>query len=235
MGEKEKTTELHDNHKKRLREKFVEAGSFDGFYDHEILEMLLSYSIVRKNTNEIAHRLIDRFKSLSGVFEAHPEELKKTGIGERTVTLLKMQHELFRVYSQSKYKIKNKAYSSDVAVPYFKGMLFGKKEELVYLMCIDDKDRIINSRLIGKSSTGNVELEFRDILKEVLAVDARAVVVAHNHPNGILKASEEDIQTTRLLIETLERVSVKLIDHFIIANNECISVMDYIFTRKGER
>ena len=161
-------------------------------------------------------------------------ELKRIeGLCERSIVLIKMQHELFRAYGQSKYKIKNKRYSSELVVPYFKSMLFGKKEELVYMICVDSKDNIINSRLIGKSSVGNVNLEFREILTEVLAVNARGVVIAHNHPNGILRASEEDIRTTKLLIEALENVSVKLIDHFIIADNDYISIKDYMLRMKG--
>ena len=114
----EKKEDLHGEHKKRLRMRFLEHGG-ECFYDHEILEMLLNYAIVRGNTNGLAHKLINKFGSLEGVFEANYEELLKVdGIGEKSAAIIKMQHELFRVYETSKYRIKNKVYTTEGTVNY---------------------------------------------------------------------------------------------------------------------
>lgn len=127
MPTKEKKEDLHNEHKKRLRMRFLEQGG-ESFYDHEILEMLLSYAIVRGNTNDIAHRLINQFGSLDGVFEANYEDLLKVdGVGEKSATIIKMQFELFRVYETSKYRIKNEEYTTEKVVKYLSGLFFRKK------------------------------------------------------------------------------------------------------------
>lgn len=218
--------DLHKGHRKRLRKKFLEAGDFSGFYDHEILELLLNYSIKVKNTNEIAHKLIDKFHSLSGVFEARPEELMKVdGISDVSVALIKMQYELLRVYLTSKYDVKNKPYTTGELIPYLTGLFYGKKQEFLYLVCVDSKDRITKIRNVGKG-INDLNLDFREIMAEIMAIDARGVILAHNHPNGILTPSQIDIEVTGIIKKELDRVQVDLIDHLIFVDNEHMSILN---------
>lgn len=223
----EKTKEsLHDKHKERLRRRYLEEGSFDNFYDHEILEMLLNYAIVRGNTNEIAHRLIDRFGSLDGVFEARYEELMKiNGIGEKSATIIKMQYNLFRAYETAKYNIKNKPYSEELVINYLKGLFFGKQQEFLYLICLDDKGYMIKVRFISYGM-GELAVDYREIMSEVLATNASGIILAHNHPNGILRASQEDITETQELEKFLGKISVRMVDHFIFCGDEYISILN---------
>lgn len=225
MGTKDKK-DLHKDHKKRLRKKFLETGDFSGFYDHEILELLLNYAIVRKNTNEIAHDLIDRFNGLPGVFEARYEELMKVeGVGEKSATLIKMQYALLKEYLAKKHKVKNKSYKTGELIPYLKGLFFGKKQEFLYLVCVDANDRVIKVRNVGKG-INDLSLDFREITSEALAVEARGVILAHNHPNGILTASQMDLEATEIVKEYLERSEIKLIDHLIFYDNDYISILN---------
>ena len=103
---------MHEGHRKRLRENFLKNG-LDNFQSHNVLEMLLFYTIPRSDTNETAHRLIDRFGSLSAVLEAPVEELMKVkGVGERTATFLHLIPEITRVYLKDKQEnVKNFRYS----------------------------------------------------------------------------------------------------------------------------
>lgn len=226
MGEQDNKNSLHDRHKERIRKRYLSDGSFDNFQEHEMLEMLLNYSIVRGNTNEIAHRLIDRFGSLDGVFEARFEELMKIdGIGERSATLIKMQYDLFRAYLTGKYDVKNKLYSEELAVKYLKGLFFGKQQEFLYLICLDDKGKVIKVRFISYG-IGELSVDYREIMSEVLATNASGVVLAHNHPNGILRASQEDINETQEVEKFLSKVSVRLVDHFVFCDDEYISILN---------
>lgn len=217
---------LHEHHKARLRMRYLQEGGFDTFYDHEVLEMLLSYAIVRGNTNEIAHRLIDRFGSLNGVFEARYEELLKVdGVGEKSATIIKMQHDLFRVYETSKYKIKNELYSKERVTGYLKGLFFGKQQEFLYMICLDDKGYMIKSKYIS-AGIGELTVDFREIISEALSTNSSGIILAHNHPNGILRASQEDISATRTLEDVLNKISVRLVDHFIFCGDEHISILN---------
>ena len=104
---KKENKNIHEGHRDRLRKRFLDEG-LDNFHDHNVLELLLFYSIPRKDTNEEAHNLIDTFGSLSGVFNASHEDLCKVkGIGENTATLIKMMPELFK-----KYEGKSKGFNS---------------------------------------------------------------------------------------------------------------------------
>lgn len=221
----DKKEDLHSEHKKRLRKRFLEYGG-ESFYDHEILEMLLSYAIVRGNTNDLAHRLINKFGSLDGVFEANYEELLKVdGIGEKSAAIIKMQYELFRVYETSKYKIKNKTYTTERTVNYLSGMFYKKKYELMCMICIDECDRVIKSRFLG-GGVRELEVARREIVAEAIATNAAGVILAHNHPNGILKPSQEDYIATKTVNELLNSISVRLIDHFIFCDRDYISIMN---------
>lgn len=221
----EKKEDLHGEHKKRLRMRFLEHGG-ECFYDHEILEMLLNYAIVRGNTNGLAHKLINKFGSLEGVFEANYEELLKVdGIGEKSAAIIKMQHELFRVYETSKYRIKNKVYTTEGTVNYLGGLFYKKKHELMYMICIDGCDRVIKNKFIG-AGLNEFEVARREIVAEAIATNAAGVILAHNHPNGILKPSQEDYIATKTVNELLNSISVRLIDHFIFCDRDYISIMN---------
>ena len=233
--EKPKKTQagLHDGHKQRLRDRFLYSGNLENFSEHEILEMLLSYSIVRKDTNAIAHELINKFGSLSGVLEAMPEELKTVdGVSDRTATLIKMQYELVRAYMASKYDITKEKYAEDTIIPYLQGKFFGRTEEYVYLICIGARGNIICCKEIDRGIS-EVRLNFRRILMTSYFSGTRSAVIAHNHPNGVLKPSQDDIEATLTVQRELDKYDIKLIDHFIFTDRHWTSVMnDHSFTIK---
>lgn len=222
MGNEEKEN-LHEKHKYRLRKKFLEN---EYLYEHELLELVLSYCIVRGNTNDLAHRLINAFGSLHGVFEASVQDLMLIdGVGERCATFLKMQNELLRAYFESKYKPDSKVYSPDNIIPYLKGLFFGRTEEMLYLVCVDDRKRVVKVKLACRG-VNSMNTDFRLIVHELLATQSTGCILAHNHPNGILKASQEDITCTQIMKKYLSRIDIELIDHFIFAENKCISIFD---------
>ena len=104
---------LHENHRARVRKRFEHEG-LKTFADHNVLELLLFYSIPQKDTNDIAHRLLDEFGSLSAVFDAPKDVLMNVvGVGENTATLIKLMPELFSRYEQD--KIKNESIVLDSA------------------------------------------------------------------------------------------------------------------------
>ena len=89
---------MHDGHRERLKRRFLNEG-LDGFEPHQILEMLLFYAIPRRDTNEIAHALLERYGSLSGVFDADPNDIATvSGMGLHSALLLSFVPQVSRFY-----------------------------------------------------------------------------------------------------------------------------------------
>ena len=93
---------LHKGHRDRMRKRFL-LDDFDGFEQHEALELLLYYAVPRKDTNPIAHRLLEQFGSLSAVLDAPLNVLTQAGLTENAAVLLKMIPGMSRLYSDDKY------------------------------------------------------------------------------------------------------------------------------------
>lgn len=236
MGQETKARKkgLHDGHKKRMRARFLENKGFEGFRDHEILEMLLSYANVGKNTNETAHKLINKFGSLENVLEADADDLMKIDeVGERTATLICMQRELFSIYEQRLYGVKNKKprlddnnYIQKDFFQHISGLYAGATEEKFYMICINAKDRMKEATFIGEGSSDCVIVNQRKILKEAINNDAKSVILVHNHITGIALPSNADIESTIKIRDCLEAAGIGLAEHFVYTEKGCVSILN---------
>ncbi|MEG2421284.1 MAG: DNA repair protein RadC [Oscillospiraceae bacterium] len=216
----------HQGHRRRMKQKFMESG-LDSFHDHEVLELLLFYTIPQRNVNSLAHALLDRFGTLAGVLDAPAAELLKLdGMGEHTVSLLKLLPAVMARYLRSQGDsagcVESTWQAQTILAPYF----FGVREEKVYLLCLDAKRKLLAVRSVGEGSINAVAITQRKVMSEALAVQATTVVLAHNHPSGIALPSSEDIATTVLLQKTLAAVSIALWDHFIFADDDMVSLRE---------
>ena len=149
---------IHDGHRQRLKDRFLSQG-LSGFEPHNILELLLFYSIPRSDTNEIAHRLLNEFKTVSGVFEASVEDLCRIkGVSMHTATLIKLIPEISYVYNIDKTKDIEIVTDTARAGRYFVPRFSGKTYEEVHVMLLDDKNKItpIKGSTV-KSSPKNVK------------------------------------------------------------------------------
>ncbi len=216
---------MHNGHRQRLKRRFLEQ-DLDGFDKHNILELLLFFGIPQKDTNEIAHNLIDTFGSLSAVFDAPYSQLTKVpGVGDNVATLIKLIPSLARVYMTDKYKYKLFITSSDLG-NYILPRFVGINEERVFVMYLDIKNNLLGSEFAAKGSLTNVSMDFRKIIDGVLKYNAVNVVIAHNHPGGIALPSTDDINSTRALSDALRLVNAKLYDHLVVSDNEFVSFKD---------
>lgn len=226
MGGEKKN--LHDGHRERLKKRFVEDG-LDSFSEHEVLELLLYYAIPRKDVNELAHRLIDRFGRLDVVFDAQLEALLEVeGVGLNTALLIKLMPQLNRRYQLSGITAKNCVLdTAEAAGKFFVSQFYAMKEETVYMACLDAKCRLLANDRIAESISGAVSgIELRDIVEKAIMNRAHSVVIAHNHPDGFAVPSTDDIKATRRITEALAAVEIKLADHIIISGGEFMSVCE---------
>jgi len=214
---------LHDGHRKRLIQRFLEEG-LDSFEPHNVLELLLFYAIPRKDTNELAHRLIDTFGSLNGVFDAPMEALMQVdGVGENTAALLKLMPQLTRTYltgAQKEVILDHAEKAAAYFIPYF----VGRTEEVVQLVCVDAKSRVTSHQIIHRGSINVAEANIRKIANVALHNNAAGIILAHNHPGGIALPSPEDIATTSAIKAALQPMGIVLMDHIIVAGEESISM-----------
>ena len=139
----------HYGHRQRLKDRFLQTG-FTGFDAHGILELLLFYSIPQRDTNDLAHELVKRFGSLSGVFDASYEDLVKVkGISANTATLLKMIPQLANAYLNDRNDPGIILDSAEKAGAFLMSKYVGATNERIYLLCLDNKLKLLNCVLMG--------------------------------------------------------------------------------------
>jgi len=213
----------HDGHRDRLRQQFLNHG-MDPMRDYEILELLLFYAIPRKDTNLIARQLLRHFGSLASVLDASAADLQQIpGIGEGAAVLLHMIAPLSQRYLRSKTEtgtiLKTTADCGSFLLPYF----VGETDEVVYLLCLDAKNKLLNCRLLQRGSMSSVSVSIRKAAEIAMACNATSVVLAHNHPGGLALPSSADYTTTKELETALKPLGIELADHIVIADNDYVS------------
>ena len=226
----EKQESVHMGHRQRMRNGIVQNGGFVGMADHEVLEYILSMAIPRKDTNPIAHKLINYFGSFSNVLDADVKDLVKIdGIGERTAVFLNsFQHILKRYKEDKATSIKVLSNSKQVREYIGERIRFLPIEEC-YAIFLNSSFAIINSKKIGLSGNDKVLFEAKTIVEQALAVKAAGVILAHNHPSGNSEPSLDDKKVTEQLYLKLKIMGIELIDHYIYANSS-----EFSFKNSGE-
>lgn len=215
---------IHDGHRQRLKNRFCTEG-LDNFDELHVLELLLFYCVSRKDTNPLAHSLLDHFGSLARVLSATREELEKVeGVGEHISTFLTLITQVGRYYQVKQSEpgaiLRTIDDCGNYLVPYF----YGREIETVFLLCLDAKCKVICCKKVGEGSVNSANIPVRRIVEIALGANATTVVLAHNHPSGIAIPSVEDIQTTQKISKALETVEIILADHIVVSKDDFVSI-----------
>lgn len=214
----------HKNHRARLRQTFRKTG-IENMPEHNVLELLLFYSIPRIDTNELAHRLIERFGSLRRVFDASYEQLLEVdGMGESSALLISSIPALTRRYIESGVSSKVVLNDHKDVEEYIIKKFYGCSEETFYMLCLDSSGNLINCIKIGEGTADTIAIDKRKVLENAIINKADIVIFAHNHPNGIAAPSKEDILLTEDFANILSGIGIRLADHVIVAQNEAMSL-----------
>ena len=217
---------IHDGHREKMRQRFLKSG-LDAFADHEALELLLYYAIPRRDTNPIAHALMERYGSLSAVLAAPVEDLKKVeGVGESAAILLKLAPQLYRKAKMSDAEQETILSSVERVGAYLLDRFAGEKNEVVYQLCLDRKGKLLVCKKLGEGGVTSADLDIRRLVENALLTGASAVVLAHNHPSGVALPSRDDYAATDRAKTALAVVGVALTDHIIVADGDFVSMAD---------
>lgn len=225
---------IHEGHRHRLRERFLAEG-LDGFQEHEVLELLLYYALPRKNTNDVAHLLLNRFGNLPQVLEANPADMQKVkGMGEVAASFLSMIPAVTRYYSVARAKQETALKTVEECGKYLLNFFRGHSKENVYLLCLDAKCKVLGCPWIGEGNVNSASIPIRRVVELALSLNATTVILAHNHPSGLAIPSTEDVFTTKRLAAALDGVDIILADHIVVADDDFTSMVQSGLYRPAE-
>ncbi len=218
---------LHKGHRERLRQSYMQNGP-EGMYEHQLLELLLTYAIPRQDTNPIAHRLLDKsaFGSLYEVLNAAPKELMSVaGIGESAAVLLSLVGAMCRRGRPGAGAgEKKKLNTPDAAMRYCKGLPFNDTNESMYIVCLDKNYRVLHTQLLGTGTPGEVTVYPRAVVECAVRCGAQNIIICHNHPSGDLRPSADDCETTARIISAVTPIGIGLSDHVIVGGESAFSM-----------
>lgn len=224
---KDNADNIHSGHRQRLKDRFLNEG-LENFPDHNILELVLFYSNKRQDTNETAHRLINKFGSFSSVCDAPIESLCEVkGVGTESARFLKLIPELARAYETGKTKNILCIDSPEKAIKYFTPRFIGKTNEILMVAFLDGQGALLNCRTMAEGSEDTVVMDINKIMVEALGIHARGVILAHNHPQGFCSPSAQDIKMTDNLAKLLKEVKISLCDHLIFSKDDVCRMSEY--------
>lgn len=217
---------VHDGHRQRLKEEFLAKGFDENTPPHKIMEMLLFYSIPRKDTNEIAHNLINRFGgTVSGVLDASVEELVKVdGVSHHTAALIKLMVPIVRCYLTEKNEKKNVYSNLDEVCDFLVQKYISYTKEMFSVISFSGSGRKLGFDILGEGNVSEVNVSIREVVETAINRKAVSVIIAHNHPDGVAIPSQGDIAVTRKIQSALSHINIKLLDHIIIGGDDYVSL-----------
>ena len=215
---------IHKDHRQRVRERYLREG-IGSMADHNIVELLLFYGIPYKDTNGIAHALIESFGDINGVLDAPLEDLKKIdGIGESTAILIKLTKDIALRYSENSAFIKDSSGHGQSILDYAAAKLSAQTKEIVFALSVDANGRVRRCTKVCDGSPDTAEIDSRALIEAALRFDSKFLVLAHNHPNGFAVPSLRDVSSTEQARLLLASVGIKLVDHIIVSPDDAFSM-----------
>lgn len=219
----------HNGHRQRIKNRVKKYG-LKSLENHEIMEVLLTYCIPRKDTNELAHTLLSKFSTISNIIDAEKSQLKLVnGVGEETVLFFNILKDFVDLYLENKKEDKLVKIDTTLkCVEYFNKHFQVKKYECFYVFCLTKTGVLSHHYSIEGESELEVEFPIKSFIDNISLSKVKQVVVIHTHPYGPYTPSKQDIITTDRMNSICTVMGVDLVDHIILNNEQYFS-----FKRNG--
>ena len=220
-------------HRERIKEKFLKNG-IDGFAEYEILELLLTYCIPRKDTKPIAKELLNKFKSLDNVFKADFDKLSAIdGLGKNSIAFLKLIGDLPSIIYKDELKNKKlidketlKISNKDILLKYLRNKIGYEEIEKFYVLYLSSSNEVIEFEENSVGTLDRSSVYPREIYKKIINLNAKSIILAHNHPSDNITPSKCDIDLTNEIAKGLKNFGALLIEHIIITKNSYFSFLE---------
>jgi len=213
-------------HRERLRERFHKSFT-DGMHDYEVLELLLTYSIARKDVKPIAKNLLARFGGLPEVLEAPAEELaRQPEMGHASATLIKLVKELSALYLARRMEKRDVLSSPDRVADFARSKLAGLPHEAFMVLYLNTQNELLHHEILNEGTIDQVAVYPRRVVESALARHASGLILAHNHPSGYTDPSDEDKNLTRSIRDAARLFDVRLLDHLVVGKGGYFSFLE---------
>ena len=223
----------NQGHRERIKEKFLKNG-IDSFAEYEILELLLTYCIPRKDTKPIAKELLNKFKSLDNVFKASFDKLSAIdGLGKNSIAFLKLIGDLPSIIYKDELKNKKlvdketlKILNKDILLKYLRNKIGYEEIEKFYVLYLSSSNEVIKFEENSVGTLDRSSVYPREIYKKVINLNAKSLILVHNHPSDNITPSKSDIELTNEIAKGLKNFGALLIEHIIITKNSYFSFLE---------
>lgn len=223
-NKKEKPTNIHKDHRSRLKSQFLENG-LESLTDIQKLELLLFYAIPQKDTNPIAHELIAEFGSLKNILKTDYKSLTKIkGVKDNTATLISLVGQLLNYAGKpiDKTNITTTSLAKEFASKFYVNVAV----EQFYVICLTKSNEVIKSFMIKSGTADEVDVQIRTVTEVALDCKCNKIIISHNHPNGKAQMSDEDCAFTYSIICSCMLNSIDVVDHIIVGTDKTISLQE---------
>lgn len=242
---KETVVPHHINHRERLKKKYRKSGrrSLAGY---EILELLLTYAIPRKDVKPLAKELINQFGSFKKVFDEPVDNLETVkGMGEHSSLLINLVKDCMVQYLEPDLEEKvilsspeavsaflqkeinfpdGTSYSEVELHSYLRAELGNQQREFFMILCLNSSNQLIYKQVLFAGTIDQAQVYPREILKIALLKNAAAIILVHNHPSGNSKPSDDDIILTKRLENISNEFGLRIHDHIVVSGDNAFSI-----------
>ncbi len=231
----------NSGHRKRIREKFLKNG-INSLQNYEILELLLTYCIPRRDTKELAKNLLQKFKTIENILNIKEKDLKEKkveGLGENSLVFLRLVGELSGILYENKLKKEDilKISNKNTLIKFLRKKIAFDDIERFYVLYLSNSNELIAVKEKSYGTLDKSAVYPREIYKEIIEYNAKAIIISHNHPSGNLKPSRSDIELTKEIKEGLKLFDALLLEHIIISKDSYFSFLEnsliWIFNKEN--
>jgi len=211
-------------HRHRLRQRFLKGGR-SALADYELLELLLSYAIPRKDTKPIAKNLMTSFGDFASVFDQPTKKLRQIpGIGPSTASFLQAVKSTLIRYLERQAEEAETISSPENVVTYVRSAIGANQRECLMLLCLNAANRLVHHEVLPEGTVDQAPVYPREILKTALLHNATALILVHNHPSGRAVPSQQDHTMTQKITALASEFNITVHDHLIVCPTQTYSI-----------